>query len=156
MVSLGLLFVNLYFGCALSLIALIISIIQFKKKDFLNIVTFILSSIVIIVCIISFLTSSFKKNVEIAEETLDESKKNAYLTYEQKLEGLAKEYVLEDQMINEMMYTGISYIQINKLEQNNSNGCDGYVIYNYDINTYKAYIKCPDYQTDGYDASNDK
>ena len=29
-------------------------------------------------------------------------------------------------------------------------------MYNYDVNTYEAYIKCPDYQTDGYDASNDK
>ena len=159
LISLGLLFINLYLGCAISIVALIISIINFKKKDFLNTVTLILSSIVIIICIISFITSmtsSFKKNVEIIEDAKDESKKNSYISYEQKLEGLAKEYVIEDQMINGMMYTGISYIQIDKLDKDNYNDCDGYVMYNYDINTYEAYIKCPDYQTDGYDASNDK
>ena len=156
LISLGLLFLNIYVGFILSIVALIISIIQFKKKDFLNTVTLILSSLIIVICIIYFITSSFKKNVEIAEETLDESKKNTYLTYEQKLESLAKKYVLEEQMINGMVYTGISYIQIDKLDNDNSNGCDGYVMYNYDINTYKAYIKCSDYQTDGYDANNDK
>ena len=123
LVSLGLLFINLYLGCVISLVSLIISIIQFKKKDFLNIVTLILSSLVIVICIISFISSSFKKNVEISEETLDESKKNSYITYEQKLESLAKEYIIEDQMLNGMMYTGISYIQIDKLDNDNSNGC---------------------------------
>lgn len=156
LISLGLLFLNIYVGFILSIVALIISIIQFKKKDFLNTITFILSSLVIVICIISFITSSYKKKEEIVEEALDENKKNSYISYEQKLEGLAKKYVLEEQMINGMVYTGISYIQLDKLDKDNSNGCDGYVMYNYDINTYEAYIKCPDYQTDGYDASNDK
>ena len=90
LISLGLLFLNIYVGFILSIVALIISIIQFKKKDFLNTITFILSSLVIVICIISFITSSYKKKEEIVEEALDENKKNSYISYEQKLEGLAK------------------------------------------------------------------
>lgn len=96
LISLILIFVNIYLGFALSIVSLVISIIKFKKKDFLNSVTLILSSIVIIVCTIYFLTSSFEKNVEKAREAIDESKKNHYLNYERKLESLAKKYIFED------------------------------------------------------------
>jgi len=156
LIGLALVFVNIYLALIVNIVALVISIINLKKKDFLNIITLILSIIVIILCIIQIFMTNFNKTVDKVDKEMDSAKKNTYLTYEQKLENLAKEYVIEDQMINGMMYTGKSYIQINKLDNENTNGCDGYVMYDYDINEYQAYIKCPDYQTEGYDVNHDK
>jgi len=143
-------------GFVLAIVSLIISIKNLKEKEKLNKIAFVGSIIIIIISIFMFIVTFNTVN-----KTLSSAKDTARLQYELLLEINTKLY--STLMIeNGDLIDGENIITeelLDKYELEYPEDCESYILATIDINdknnnTFKAYLKCEDYTTTGFDENN--
>jgi len=144
--SIVLSFKSVLISVIFGVIALIISAINLKNKSVINIIVFVISLIITIFNISSIFI--YGKMVKDTTEKFTKCSEDNIIIIEKKAQNYAQEYFITKQLLH-----GVNDFEIIKLEDLNSYGCEcvGYATYNND--KAKAYIKCDDYQTIGYDSN---
>lgn len=144
-------------GILFAIFALIIALIQIKKKKTLNYIGLILAIFAIIYSI--FATVIASKSVT---SVVDKSKEKAYTQIE---EDLAKGALItveqyEDECAESesncalppLLEENLDYAYNYENFKSTLKNCDGYIEIKYEDLKWnaKTYLNCPDYQTDGY------
>lgn len=116
---------------------------------------------ILIIAVISTkygLTDKTKSNIHNNNQTIIETTNDKYLEYEQIIGRSAADYV--NRNYSEVNNQDIMYININQLniDQEIKQNCNGYVKVGKSngTNYYNPYIKCNNYQTDGYNEEYNK
>lgn len=129
---------NNFLGTILAIISLIISIVKIKNKNILTVISLIGSSMMVIYSIIAFLISFNTINDIVSDAK--------YKNFESTLEYEAQKYIDSYPSNDENLKITIEDLEKNGMPHYD-NGCIGYVMYSRKDNTYKAYIKCDNYET---------
>jgi len=136
-----------------SIVALIISAKDLKTKKAINTIAFIGSIIMLIVYLLTFIIAFKTTN-----KALTEAKLNVYKTIEQRIENTSDTYFIEKEVSEGKTFDETTIITLKELEYDMQKlhgiECSGYVTYD-SKNKSDAFIKCDDYQTDGYDINKD-
>lgn len=145
-----------FVGVVLAIVSLIISIKNLKEKEKLNKIAFVGSIIIIVISIFMFVVAFNTVN-----KTLSSAKDTARLQYKKLLETNTKLY--STLMIeNGDLIDGENIITeelLDKYKLKYPEDCESYILATIDINdknnnTFKAYLKCEDYTTSGFDENN--
>ena len=145
-----------FVGVVLAIVSLIISIKNLKEKEKLNKIAFVGSIIIIVISIFMFVVAFNTVN-----KTLSSAKDTARLQYKKLLETNTKLY--STLMIeNGDLIDGENIITeelLDKYKLKYPEDCESYILATIDINdknnnTFKAYLKCEDYTTTGFDENN--
>jgi len=126
--------------------------LKLNKKGWGTMEMLILSGCLLVALIVAiYFISQLYGNLELSVSN------NEYVDLENRIEMAAKEFVDNNNIEVEGQYKlNLSTLKnsgfINKLEDSNGYSCNGYVIVtNIDnINHYKGYVLCNDYQTNNY------
>lgn len=144
-----------FIGVILAIISLIISIKNLKSKEKLNLIALIGDIIIIVVSVFMFIIA-----FNAVDSTLNTAKNNARKTQEKLIETYCDGY--RSQMLNNgEVSDGENILQEDLLIKYGikiPEECDNYVVANIDAenitnSTFKAYLKCDDYTTDGFDTN---
>jgi len=132
-----------------SIISSIISLVNIKKKNFLNIISLLGNVLIIIFSIVSFVYSINKVN-DIINDAKIESRKRDEKLLEANAEYIVITMILKNKLSKEedKILTKKDFEDYNETYNTN---CEFYVIANFNDNKYEAYIKCNDYITEGFD-----
>ena len=132
----------------LAIISLILSIKDLKHKNALVYISLIGSILAVLFCISSLTKTTAKTN-----DAISEAKLSVYKNYEGILENYAERYIYSQ---SELYKSGNFVLScdtiIDNFDLEKFDSCDGYIIVNKDNRQYDAYIKCKNYETDGFDS----
>ena len=147
-----------FLGTLLAIIALIIALVQWKKKKVINYIGFALSLLLILYSVFAFLI--YAKEVG---GTINRAKRQTYMQMERELERGALNSIENQEeecsksettcalppTLKEDLDYASNYNDLKDMLKE----CDGYIDLKYEsLNwTAKAYLKCPKYQTEGYE-----
>lgn len=137
-------FYSVLISIVCGVIALIISSINLKNKSVVNIIVFVISLIMTVFNVSAIFI--YGKMVKDTTEKFTKCSVDNITIIENQAQNYAEQY-----FITELLLRDLDDFEIIKLEDLNKYGCEcvGYATHSND--TSKAYIKCDDYQTSGYD-----
>ncbi len=146
-------FFKSFIGTIFAIITLIITLTNLKSKKALNTIALVGSIVIILFSVIAFITS-YKVVNNIKSNTQTQVMKTSEDYLEISVKNYTDEYIEDGTFVN-----GENIVNKQLLDKYNigvSIDCDYYVVANVDLdnesnNTYKAYLKCDNYTTDGYD-----
>ena len=136
------------FGLVFAILSLIFSIKDLKHKNPVVYISLVGSILAILFYIVSLIVSTM-----VVSDVISDAKLNSYRYYEKNLERYAEKYVISQNKAygnNDFVLTVDEIINNTNLKRLDS--CDGYVIVNQNKDEYKAYVKCDNYKTDGYNS----
>lgn len=142
-----------YITIILTLLAFILSIVNSKNKNTLN--TVVLGLSIVALCVESILMVIAYQSVKETNDNTQKIISNAKIGL---IESKISEYVVMQNMTQQIDFTGKSNVIININEVENissyTKGCIGYGIFNISDSKTKAYLKCDDgYITEGFDSN---
>lgn len=100
---------------------------------------------IIAILIVAYLVNNVEKGLSPKRgENLSYSEYEHYHKFEKVVSSAASDYALKN--------TRFDYINIEDLEISDEikDKCLGYVLYNYSDNEYDAYLRCENYETEGF------
>lgn len=157
-ISIVLIFVlKSFIGIFFAVLSFVFGLIQIKKKKVMNYIGLVLSILILIYSIYAFIIAA-----STVSNTINSAKERTYQNIEKSLEQGALISIQQDE--EECAESGTACTLppnlTKKLDyaygyddyKNNLNDCNGYIDLKYESLkwTAKVYLKCPDYQTRGY------
>jgi len=142
-----------FLGLIFALIALTFSVKNIKTLKYKNFLVYITLFGSILICLLYLIT--FVINVDFTSKTLEKAKLNTYKAYEMDLKRYAEKYIKENQEIyNDDTFILTTDTIIKNTDIYEIETCIGYVIVSENKQEYTSFIKCDEYQTNGFDEKN--
>lgn len=157
-ISIVLIFVlKSFIGILFAVLSLVFGLIQIKKKKVMNYIGLVLSILILIYSIYAFVIAA-----STVSNTINSAKERTYQNIEKSLERGALISIQQDE--EECAESGtactlppnltkkLDYANGYDDYKNTLKDCDGYIDLKYESLEWTAnvYLKCPDYQTEGY------